>query len=173
AATTPAAARGLLVLGRIAWRCAHGTFGDGDLGDRLADQLLDAREVAVPEGAVSAPPSDTAEDEKPARSSRGRRGGREQDKLERAETAESTPAAEDAPRERRGRDDRGADRRERGGRGRGRGGRGREDDQPVIGLGDHVPAFLLRPVPEHMLKKVRGKKAEFDDDDTAPESEAA
>ncbi|MEL7138336.1 MAG: DEAD/DEAH box helicase [Pseudomonadota bacterium] len=130
-------------------------------------------EVAVPEGAVSAPPSDTAEDEKPARSSRGRRGGREQDKVERVETTESTPVAEDALRERRGRDDRGADRRERGGRGRGRGGRGREDDQPVIGLGDHVPAFLLRPVPEHMLKKVRGKKAELDDDDTAPESEAA
>ncbi|MEM6354763.1 MAG: DEAD/DEAH box helicase [Pseudomonadota bacterium] len=130
-------------------------------------------EVAVPEGAVSAPTSDAAEDEKPARSGRGRRGGREQDKVERAETAESTPAAEDAPRERRGRDDRGSDRRERGGRGRGRGGRGREDDQPVIGLGDHVPAFLLRPVPEHMLKKVRGKKAELDDDDTATESEAA
>ncbi|MEO0427698.1 MAG: DEAD/DEAH box helicase [Pseudomonadota bacterium] len=130
-------------------------------------------EVAVPEGAVSAPPSDAAEDEKPARNSRGRRSGREQDKVESAEAAESTPVAEDAPRERRGRDDRGADRRERGGRGRGRGGRGREDDQPVIGLGDHVPAFLLRPVPEHMLKKVRGKKAELDDDDTAPESEAA
>ncbi|MEO1318662.1 MAG: DEAD/DEAH box helicase, partial [Pseudomonadota bacterium] len=130
-------------------------------------------EVAVPEGAVSAPPGDAAEDEQPARSSRGRRGGREHDKVERAETAESTPVAEDAPRERRGRDDRGSDRRDRGGRGRGRGGRGREDDQPVIGLGDHVPAFLLRPVPEHMLKKVRGKKAELDDDDTAPESEAA
>ncbi|MEL7174367.1 MAG: hypothetical protein AAFN05_15555, partial [Pseudomonadota bacterium] len=74
-------------------------------------------------------------------------------------------------------DDRGSDRRERGergGRNRGRGGRGRDDDKPVIGLGDHVPAFLLRPVPEHMLKKTRTKKAELDSDsDDGAESEAA
>ncbi|MEO1456489.1 MAG: DEAD/DEAH box helicase [Pseudomonadota bacterium] len=39
--------------------------------------------------------------------------------------------------------------------GRRRGGRGRSEpaDAPVIGLGDHVPAFLLRPVPAKALKK--------------------
>ncbi|MBB4210237.1 superfamily II DNA/RNA helicase [Rhodothalassium salexigens DSM 2132] len=38
--------------------------------------------------------------------------------------------------------------RDDGGRnGRGRRG-GRDDDRPVVGLGDHVPAFLLRPVPK-------------------------
>ncbi|MEO1531019.1 MAG: DEAD/DEAH box helicase [Pseudomonadota bacterium] len=132
-------------------------------------------EVAVPEGAVSAPPSETAEDEKPARSSRSRRSPRSKDTAESAEAETAETVAPEAPRERRGReDDRGSDRRERGGRNRGRGGRGRDDDKPVIGLGDHVPAFLLRPVPEHMLKKTRTKKAELDSDsDDGAESEAA
>ncbi|MEM7498688.1 MAG: DEAD/DEAH box helicase [Pseudomonadota bacterium] len=139
-------------------------------------------EAVIPQGAVSGGPvggGESGEDEKPARSSRGRRGARDKDKAEKsAETAQTAEAKTDeAPRERRSRDDertgdrggerggdRGADRRERGGRGRGRNGRGREDDKPVIGLGDHVPAFLLRPVPEHMLKKTRTKKASEDDD---------
>ncbi|MGA9848548.1 MAG: ATP-dependent helicase, partial [Roseiarcus sp.] len=28
--------------------------------------------------------------------------------------------------------------------------RPRRDDEPVIGLGDHVPGFLLRPVPKRV-----------------------
>jgi len=28
--------------------------------------------------------------------------------------------------------------------------RPRRDDEPVIGLGDHVPSFLLRPVPKRV-----------------------
>jgi hypothetical protein len=29
-------------------------------------------------------------------------------------------------------------------------GRPRREDEPVIGLGDHVPSFLLRPVPKRV-----------------------
>ncbi|MGF1447626.1 MAG: DEAD/DEAH box helicase, partial [Pikeienuella sp.] len=54
-------------------------------------------------------------------------------------------------------DNRGDSRAESGGKGRG-GGRGRgrkEADEPVIGLGDHVPAFLLREV---KIKKTPARK---------------
>ena len=49
-------------------------------------------------------------------------------------------------------------------RNRGRGGRGRRRDDlgpPVVGLGDHVPAFLNIPLPE--LKTTRKKTAEVEE----------
>jgi len=64
--------------------------------------------------------------------------------------AEEKPAAKDE--EQQAQDDEQRNRRNRGGRGRGRGGRNRRDDdrddEPVVGLGDHVPAFLQKPVAE-------------------------
>ncbi len=61
-------------------------------------------------------------------------------------------ASESVEEEREAQDDEPRNRRSRGGRGRGRGGRNRRDDdrddEPVVGLGDHVPAFLQKPVAE-------------------------
>ncbi|MBK5911623.1 hypothetical protein CCR85_08990 [Rhodothalassium salexigens] len=79
-----------------------------------------------------------------------------------AATTEETPAAKaktDAPaerqpsREREARSRSAEPKRSDGARDEaGRGNRsrrgGRDDDKPVVGLGDHVPAFLLRPVPK-------------------------
>ncbi|MGF1551172.1 MAG: DEAD/DEAH box helicase [Paracoccaceae bacterium] len=65
--------------------------------------------------------------------------------------------------------------------GRKRGGRRREERagaEPVVGLGEHTPAFLLRPVPAHMLRRTRTattRRGEAGDaaDDGNFESEAA
>ncbi|HCX69426.1 MAG TPA: RNA helicase, partial [Rhodobiaceae bacterium] len=46
-------------------------------------------------------------------------------------------------------------------------GRDKDDDEPVVGLGDHVPAFILRPV---KLPKRATKETE---DDLEQESENA
>ncbi|MEO0994603.1 MAG: DEAD/DEAH box helicase [Pseudomonadota bacterium] len=63
----------------------------------------------------------------------------------------------------------------RGRGGRSRGGRGRQErDEPVVGLGDHVPAFLLREV--QLPKKrttTKAKAGDTSEADTAEESEAA
>ncbi|MEM6679212.1 MAG: DEAD/DEAH box helicase [Pseudomonadota bacterium] len=109
-------------------------------------------EVAVPETAVAAAPaadsSPESQGDSPRESrSRGRRGrSRESDGAPEADRRSDEPRRSESRRD---------DRRSRGGRGR-----DRSDDTPVVGLGDHVPAFLLRPVPEHMLKKTRSKKAD-------------
>ncbi|MBX3496064.1 MAG: DEAD/DEAH box helicase [Parvibaculum sp.] len=139
------------------------------------------------------PDSDTATAE-PAgeKRSRGRRGGRgrkDKDAAAKAETAtadadaiaepvksEEAPAPEVRAQERetqaqehnrrepnRHSDERPA-RRERGGRGRGRD----DDDGPrVVGLGDHVPAFMLRAV------KLPKKSSKDSDDEMESETEEA
>ena len=59
-------------------------------------------------------------------------------------------------------------------RSRGRGGRGRRRDDlgpPVLGLGDHVPAFLNIPLPE--LKSTRKKAAEVEETTEGSDDEAA
>ncbi len=59
-------------------------------------------------------------------------------------------------------------------RNRGRGGRGRRRDDlgpPVVGLGDHVPAFLNIPLPE--LKTTRKKASDVEDAVDGSDDEAA
>ncbi len=85
---------------------------------------------------------------------RGR--GRSEPKPERAEAA---PAGNGRDRER----DRDGGGRSRGGRGRG----SREADKPVVGLGDHVPAFLLREV---KLKKSATRASSKVEEDDAPDT---
>lgn len=120
--------------------------------------------------AVDASDEDTSEqvpvssDEKPARARRSR-GGRGRNRKDEAATElaanedksdEVIAAAPEAPRPvERPRHERPA--RERGGRGRDRD----DDGAPVIGLGDHVPAFLLRAV---KLPKRRPDAEEEEDD---------
>ena len=60
----------------------------------------------------------------------------------------------------------GEPKRERGGRGRSNGG-----DQPVVGMGDHVPAFLLREV--RPAKKATRRAAGDDQDSDGQDNEAA
>ncbi|MEM8625417.1 MAG: DEAD/DEAH box helicase [Pseudomonadota bacterium] len=122
-------------------------------------------ELPVPEGVLAKPApavaeAAEAETETRRRPTRGRGRGRD----------EGAASADAGRTDERRSDDRRSDER-RDERRSGRGGRGRrEDDRPVVGLGDHVPAFLLRPVPEHMLKKTRSKK---DEEAEAAENEAA
>ncbi len=107
--------------------------------------------VAAPKDAAPETSAETGDEEpKEEKRSRGRRGGRgRKDKAEaieapKAEAVESEPAAEREehaqPEPLKAEEQRPA-RRERGGRGR-----ERDDDRPVVGLGDHVPAFILRAV---------------------------
>ena len=93
--------------------------------------------------------------EKDKRSDTGRRHGRDSAPAAEPQRFEDVQA-EDRPRRsepRRGddhrprRDDRADGGRADGGRDRRRHHREDHDDVPVLGLGDHVPAFLLRPVP--------------------------
>jgi superfamily II DNA/RNA helicase len=101
------------------------------------------------------------------------RGGRRR-RSEKPEPAEAKEA-EKAPAAGRGKGE------AKGGRGKGepKGGRGKggraQPDKPVVGLGDHVPAFLLREVRPASRKK--GARAEGEDDETdgsgGKESEAA
>lgn len=75
-----------------------------------------------------------------------------------------TPDREPRAREQHRRDDDKPARRERGGRGRGRD----DDDGPrVVGLGDHVPAFMLRAV------KLPKKSSKDSDDEMESETEEA
>lgn len=77
----------------------------------------------------------------------GRRGGAGRAHAE--EPSEEAHEAHHAPREERAAQTPRADKDRRTGRDRGR---HEEPDTPVVGLGDHVPAFLLRPVP---IKKAK------------------
>ncbi|MEM7525336.1 MAG: DEAD/DEAH box helicase, partial [Pseudomonadota bacterium] len=52
-----------------------------------------------------------------------------------------------------------------------RGGRGRRDDKPVLGLGDHVPAFIMIPLPD--LKSLRSRTATADETPAAEIEEEA
>jgi len=84
---------------------------------------------------TSPAPQDEAEAPKPKRS-RSR---------SRSKSAEPETKVEDAPAAPEPAPKADSDRRSRGGRGRsGSSGRGRGDDRRVVGMGDHVPAFLMR-----------------------------
>ena len=107
--------------------------------------------LAVPQEAAPEASAETGDEEpKEEKRSRGRRGGRgRKDKTETAETPKAEAVENEAAAERSEEraqpepvkaEERPA-RRERGGRGR-----ERDDDRPVVGLGDHVPAFILRAV---------------------------
>lgn len=86
--------------------------------------------------------SKDAESSDEKRSTKRSRGRREAPVEEREEETER-PARRERTKDRGERSDQRNDRgRERGGRRRHR----EEQDEPVVGLGDHVPAFLLRPV---------------------------
>lgn len=114
----------------------------------------------------------SASDEKPARARRTRGGrGRSRKTADEAAPAEETSvdATSEAPAEKatetteekpRRSTLRSRERNERGGRGRDRD----DDDAPVLGLGDHVPAFMLRAV------KLPKRRPESEEDET-PESE--
>ena len=81
--------------------------------------------AAAPEGEVEAPR------ERRERGDRKRRGERREEEPAKAEARPAKPAEERAPRRE---DERRRDRR-----------RGKEDrDEPVVGMGDHVPDFLMR-----------------------------
>ena len=141
----------------------------------------------LPGETPAAPAADTDGDaskaEAPAeKRSRGRRGGRGRKDKEAAAKADTpasdTEATADVPamadssaaethipdREAHRRDDDRPPRRERGGRGRGRD----DDDGPrVVGLGDHVPAFMLRAV------KLPKKGSKDNDEEMESETEEA
>jgi superfamily II DNA/RNA helicase len=103
--------------------------------------------VAAPEAVEAEAPAAEARSEAPrTRSRRGKRpdlraveGGKDA-----APREESAPAEEREARPRKERERPERTERPRTERGRGRE-RERDDDGPVLGLGDHVPAFLLRP----------------------------
>ncbi len=108
----------------------------------------DIPEISVPDGAV-----DEVRERPRSRSKDAPAERKSEPKQEvEAETSKSEPRRERA------------ERGERGGRGRsrkgeGRGGRDRQDKgEPVVGLGDHVPAFLLRPA--FPKKAARSKASE-------------
>ncbi|RED13776.1 DEAD/DEAH box helicase [Pontivivens insulae] len=117
----------------------------------------------------SAPAADAKSDapaEEDAKPRRSRSRSRKQDKPAEAEAQSNdqsetpavdakTKAREEKPQAERNRDDS----RSGNNRNRGRGGRGnRNDDNRVVGMGDHVPAFMLREI--KIPKATRRKKAE-------------
>ncbi len=127
----------------------------GSTIDRIASPLGDASAEADSSAKES---RDDSEAPKRGRRSRSRRSG---DKP-REETAQpEAKAAPIAPREDSDKPRRAAKDTDRGGRSRNRRGRGEDRDEPVVGLGDHVPAFLMRPVFE---KKTRAKSDASPDD---------
>ncbi|GMG85215.1 DEAD/DEAH box helicase [Paralimibaculum aggregatum] len=125
---------------------------------------LIGKQIPRDESAPAAEPAPEAAEAAPAREetetrgrSRGGRGGRDRDR------GGDRGGDREAEREQRAPRERERDRGEQGQRGNqsggGRGGRGRggrEADRPVVGLGDHVPAFLLREV---KLKKPAPRKS--------------
>ncbi len=106
---------------------------------------IDSPLTGMPETA-----EDGAEEEKPKRA---RSRSRSRKAEETVEVATEPQAPEKEPR-----------RRERSGRGR-----GRRDDNRIVGMGDHVPAFMLREI---KLPKPTRKSAKADDAETAVEAEA-
>jgi len=146
-----------------------------------AEQASEAAEATGETTKVDAPT------EKRSRGRRGGRGRKDKDAAAPAETAGTendadgqTVEAEEAPkadtrtqehssreqpqREQSRRNEEKPARRERGGRGRGRD----DDDGPrVVGLGDHVPAFMLRAV------KLPKKSSKDNDDEMESETEEA
>ncbi|MBL8588023.1 MAG: DEAD/DEAH box helicase [Methylobacteriaceae bacterium] len=118
-------------------------------GGRDRDRSREGRRERAPrpEGERAARPERSERSDRPERAERPERGPRP----ERAERAERPPreerAARESPPPSAPRPPRETEpRRERGERGDRRPRRDREDDAPVIGFGDHMPGFLMRPV---------------------------
>jgi superfamily II DNA/RNA helicase len=135
--------------------------------EKLIGNPIPTEEAAVPE--AEAAPAEAqidaeGEEQKEPRRSRSRRGGRDRNKTAKedveVQTAEKAEK-HDAPAEKQQQ----AKTEEKPSR-RGSG-RDRDDDRPVVGLGDHVPAFILRAV---KLPKKTTKEA---DDELEQESEDA
>ena len=120
-------------------------------------------ETASPEPETAAVEDDGKKEPK---RSRGRRGGRGKDKAAAEPTQDETPQVEASEKKEESRPPRTAKSDEKPAR-RERGGRDRDDDRPVVGLGDHVPAFILRAV------KLPKKNAKEADDEMETESEDA
>jgi superfamily II DNA/RNA helicase len=124
-------------------------------------------EIEAPEGFRAPQPSESAEAE-PAPKTRRRRAKPDAESARPTEQGPEPrvePRTESRPAQRA--DDE-AGRNRRGGRRR-----GREDDRsgpPIVGLGDHVPAFLLREV---TLPKRSSRKADHESDTSETAEEAA
>ncbi|MDG1209651.1 MAG: C-terminal helicase domain-containing protein, partial [Paracoccaceae bacterium] len=147
-------------------------------------ERIDPPEGAIREQRARRPRRDDEKSDKPRRNSR-RRNEKPAEAQETAPTAEvveaaPTPKAEvqaqpqpqpqsepqpEAPRQQNNSNEN---------RNRGRGGRGRRRDDlgpPVLGLGDHVPAFLNIPLPE--LKAPKRKSADVEEAVDGSDDEAA
>ncbi|QPH54706.1 DEAD/DEAH box helicase [Pontivivens ytuae] len=111
---------------------------------------LDSPLTSVPEAA-----EDSAEEEKPRRS-RSRSRSRKSE-----ETTVETAAEQQAPEKEQ------KPRRERGGKGR-----GRREDNKIVGMGDHVPAFMLREIklPKPTRKSAKADEAEVEAETPASET---
>ncbi|MBI1261869.1 MAG: DEAD/DEAH box helicase [Rhizobiales bacterium] len=139
--------------------------------EKAASEAADApADLTVASSETSDAADKPASDEKPARARRSRGGrGRSRKQADDAAPTEedAAPAVSTAPEERaaeetkeeqpRRSSSRSRAPRERGGRGRDRD----DDDGPVLGLGDHVPAFMLRAV------KLPKRRPETEEDETA------
>ena len=130
------------------------------------DEAATKTETTAPETANAV--GEEVDGKKEAKRSRGRRGGRSKDKAgtapaqdEAVRTETASKTEESRPQKTTKADEKPASR-ERGGRGR-----DKDDDRPVVGLGDHVPAFILRAV------KLPKKSAKDDAEELEKESEDA
>ena len=130
---------------------------------------IDPPEGAIREQRSRRPRRDDEKSDKPRRNSR-RRNEKPAEAQDAApvvepEVAETAPAPKPEPKPQQQADAPRQQNNSNEGRNRGRGGRGRgrRDDlgPPVVGLGDHVPAFLNIPLPE--LKATRKKTAEVEE----------
>lgn len=123
------------------------------------EQLI-KREIPKVDMSKTSAPEATAEEDRPAPKRRRRKeSAAEETPAPTTEVAE-TPAVEEKPQPSRG-------------RGKGRGGRERgngRDDGPVVGMGDHVPAFLMRPV---KISRIIGTKKTDAASDEAEQADAA
>lgn len=116
--------------------------------DKYLDRIHKLVGTEIPKGetpAIAEARPEKRDDASGKRAEKPKRGRKTEEPARQAsERQEPAPAAQEPPkrpaRETRDRDDRG--RGQRGGRGR----RREPRDEPVVGMGDHVPAFLLREV---------------------------
>ncbi|MEP2829599.1 MULTISPECIES: DEAD/DEAH box helicase [Alphaproteobacteria] len=144
--------------------------------EKLIGSPIPAQESeAEPENAAApaeAEPVSEGEEQKEERRSRSRRGGRGRNKAARAETVEAVAAEQDEapaqqPEAEKAETKKSETKKTEEKPGRRSRGRDRDDDEPVVGLGDHVPAFILRPV------KLPKKATKETEDDLEQESEDA
>jgi superfamily II DNA/RNA helicase len=133
-------------------RRRRSTRSDAEVVQTMAAEPQIEQPVAPSVVEASSEDEAPCEEETPRRARRSRRsrgGGRRGEEAAprqvEAEAVERAPAvaADQAP-------DHEPDRRRRGGRGQG------PDPEPVVGMGDHVPSFMLRPVPAALLARRTG-----------------